>query len=121
MVLWYDADKFNLDKFASRTIEDAKNESFEAIMAVLTARIAIHLSSIANDFDLGRADLMSITTAINNKTVGTSPGYVPPVIDAVDIQNLTKAITDLNNTIFEASPEKRGLVYQADKPLEVPE
>ena len=119
--MWYDPDKFNLEQFAARTIDDAKNESFEAIMAVLAARMTIHLSNISENIDTSNANLVAISSAINNKQVTSPSGYVPPSLDAQDIQNLTRAITDLQKTIFEASPERRGLVYQADKPLEVPE
>lgn len=119
--MWYDSDRYPLEQFAAKTLDTAKMESPEAVMMVLAARITIHLGSIAETLDNGRSDLTSISTAIINKVVSPSGTYVPPAFDAADIQNLTRAITSLQETILEMSPEKRGLVYQADKPLEVPD
>lgn len=117
---WYDADRYPLETFAAKSIDKAIEESAEAVMAIIAARTSIYLRDLVEEIGYLRGDMVGIAPAITNKVV-TTGGYTPPAVDAETIVNLTRAITDLQRTIFEASPEKRGLVYQADKPLEVPE
>jgi hypothetical protein len=122
-LMWYDNNRYPLEQFAGRTIDDAKNESFEAVVSVLMARMCLHLSDLTQELSYARGDLAGIGPAVTNAAAGQTAAtpYQTPSVDAQDVQNLTKAITQLNQTVSELSPEHRGLRYQVDKPLEVPE